>query len=202
MHGQVAAPLKKMPRANSHLHLAAETQAVCDRVVQLKVLTIGIAELALIALMKTQKFGSGHQLLWALPVIAATLGYAYTLFPGVPSSAPSVVDILSAQRKNLAERFSAPVLSAQLKKLTERFSAPLATDATSVGLGGTLGVAAGVSSIAAGYLYVRESKKQSSIDDEVTSASGKTQKILLSIKDLPKLIRLWLNEPVFSSNPP
>eukprot|EP00316_Scyphosphaera_apsteinii_P009514 CAMPEP_0119310724 /NCGR_PEP_ID=MMETSP1333-20130426/19889_1 /TAXON_ID=418940 /ORGANISM="Scyphosphaera apsteinii, Strain RCC1455" /LENGTH=234 /DNA_ID=CAMNT_0007314959 /DNA_START=230 /DNA_END=934 /DNA_ORIENTATION=- len=70
----------KIPRADACLLLEAQMQALCDRVVQQKVLTMGIAELILIALMKTE-FGNGLDLLWSVPVVAVALSRAYTAFP-------------------------------------------------------------------------------------------------------------------------
>jgi hypothetical protein len=68
------------------VRLGVQTQAVCDRVVQQKVYTMTIAELALVALMKTQ-VGNGLNLMWSVPFVAAALAVAYAAFPGAKAKA-------------------------------------------------------------------------------------------------------------------
>jgi len=67
--GQVA-------RTDATVRLGKQTQAMCDRVVQQKVFILTIAELVLVALMKTQ-VGNGLNLLWSLPFVSAALAVTY-----------------------------------------------------------------------------------------------------------------------------
>ena len=73
--------------ANACVRLGAQTQALCERVVNSEVLTLGIAQLALIVLMKTG-LNKGPNLLWSLPLIAAALRHAYGVFPTHSRSTP------------------------------------------------------------------------------------------------------------------
>ena len=69
--------------ADSRVRLGTQTRAACDRVVRNKVILVGGTELALVGLMKTELAG-GVELLWAVPVIAATLSQSYGPFPNSP----------------------------------------------------------------------------------------------------------------------
>ena len=70
----------RIAHANACVRLGAQTQALCERVVNAEVLTLGIAQLALIVLMKTG-LNKGPNLLWSLPLIAAALRHAYGVIP-------------------------------------------------------------------------------------------------------------------------
>ena len=70
----------KMAPADSKLLLGAQTQILCDRVVNTKVAVLGAAELSLVVLMKTA-FGNGLNLAWSLPLIATLLSCAYSSLP-------------------------------------------------------------------------------------------------------------------------
>ena len=77
----------RIGHANACVRLGAQTQALCERVVNSEVLTLGIAQLALIVLMKTG-LNKGPNLLWSLPLIAAALRHAYGVFPTYSRSTP------------------------------------------------------------------------------------------------------------------
>ena len=78
----------KIAPANACVRLGTKTQAFCDQVVQSQVLTLGIAQLALVVLMKTS-VNQGFNLLWSVPLVAAALSCAYGVFPGTPAHSNS-----------------------------------------------------------------------------------------------------------------
>ena len=75
----------KIAPRHACVRLGAQTQALCDRVVKSVVMSLGIAQLALVVLMKTN-LNTGFRLCAVLPLLALALIRAYGRFPTKPRS--------------------------------------------------------------------------------------------------------------------
>jgi len=71
----------KLPKVYSTVRLSPRARAASDNVASRTALMLGVAQFALIILMKFGRFTTGVGLLWAVPVVSVLLRVAYLPLP-------------------------------------------------------------------------------------------------------------------------